>query len=186
MNKHMSHVSVCGFVSFMSSFICRFQLFPCAVISLVLSQSPEVPWTRDRMQVSTPFHLPLSASCSCSCSGSRSRCVYLLCRPPSFLFPYHCSMAALSGRQQFHCSCATFIHLLVLLWVLAPFCPAHPVDWTASKSLWYLAPACHQQVTLYSVLSLPPGQSLLHSLLQTPAILLLLVLPACSSLLHAN
>lgn len=24
--------------------------------------------------------------------------------PPSFLFPYHCSTAALSGRQPFHCS----------------------------------------------------------------------------------
>lgn len=28
------------------------------------------------------------------------------CATPSFLFPYHCSMAALSGRQPFHCSCA--------------------------------------------------------------------------------
>lgn len=38
-------------------------------------------------------------------------------------------------------------HLAVLLWVLAPLCPTHPVEGTGSKSLWYLAPRCPEQVT---------------------------------------
>lgn len=61
---------------------------------------------------SSHTHVSLSEISACVCpphlaassSGGRSRCVCLwVGRPhPSFLFSYHCSTAALSGKQPFH------------------------------------------------------------------------------------
>lgn len=151
-------------VSVMSSFICHFQLFPSAVISLWLSESPEMPsdrWMRGCWTRQTLFY---SAACysSCCCSGGRSRCVYLLCypHPPSpFLFAYRCNTTAMSGRQPFHCSCTSFTYRCSF-----GCCPPHLVEGTGSKSLWYLAPRHPELVMLRAFsLSFLPGQRLQQS-----------------------
>lgn len=142
--------SICQWVSvsFMSCFICHFQLFHCAVISLTLSPSPEMPSDRWMRGCWTRLSLFLSAASysSCCCSGSRSRCVYLLCPPPPLPVP----LSLQYGSPVWEAAIPLFLHpfhLAVLLWVLAPLCPTHPVEGTGSKSLWYLAPRCPEQVT---------------------------------------
>lgn len=76
------------------------------IVCLRLTVPASSPHTRSHTRVSLseisasvcPPHLAASSS------GGRSRCVCLwVGRPhPSFLFSYHCSTAALSGKQPFH------------------------------------------------------------------------------------
>lgn len=107
------------------------------------------------------------------------------CAAPSFLFPYHCSMAALSGRQPFHCSRAPFTYRCSCGCRLRS---ARPTLWWGRApnhcDTWHRG-ALSRLCLLLSV-SFLPGQSLLQSLLQTAAILLLLVLQVCLPLLHSN
>ena len=97
-------------------------------------------WTR------CSIFLSAACYCSCCCSAGRSRCVYLLCRP---LLPVPLSLQY--GSSVWEAAIPLFsrpLHLSVLLWVPAPLCPPHLVVGTGSKSLWYLAPRCPEQVML--------------------------------------
>lgn len=151
---------------------------PRAVITL----SPEMPF--DCWMRGWTLSLSLPGACfSSSCRSSRrSRCVYLLCRPPP-----SCSLITAVRQRCLGGSHSIVLappphHLSVLLWVLAPQCPPHPVERTGTKSLWYLAPRCPGQVTLTASCLFSPRTELP----QTAAILLLLVLPVCPPLLHSN
>lgn len=169
----------------MSSFICHFQPFPRAVISLTLSLSPEMPsdhWMRGWTQLS--LFLSAARYSSCCCSGGRSRCVYLLCPPP------FCSLIT-AVRQL----CLGGSHSIVLAPPLTCRCScgcwlrsARPNPWKGLSpnhcDTWHLGALSRLRLRLS--VSFLPGQSLLQSLLQTAAILLLLVLPVCLPLLHSN
>jgi len=144
-------MSVYGSVSLTSSFTCHFQLLLCALTSLMLLQSPEMlfdrcmrDWTHVWFRL--PLPLPLACYSSCCCSSSKSRCVYLLCCPSSLL-PVPLSLQY--GSSVWEAAIPLFshpLHLSVLLGVLAPLCPLHPVEGSGSKSLWYLALWCPEQV----------------------------------------
>lgn len=197
MNKHICSVSVQHMsVSMVLSALC----LPSSVISssspVLWSHScsgrvlrcPLVAGMRGWTHVWIRLSLFLSAACysSCCCSSGRSRCVYLLCLPPLLPVPLSLQYGSsvweaaipLFSRPPFtyRCSCGCWLR------------SACPTLWKGPApnhcDTWHLGALSRLRLQL-SVSSLP-GQSLLHSLLQTAAILLLLVLPVCPPLLHSN
>lgn len=72
------------------------------------------------------------------------------------------------------------LHLFVPLWVPSLLCPPLPVDGTGSKSLWYFALGALSKLrSVTQAFCVFPPWTELTILLQTAAILLLLLLPVC-------
>lgn len=134
----------------MSSFICHFQLFARAVVSLMLSQSPEMAsdrWMRDWTFESSSLVLYLVLVTVAAVAPAAEAGVSTSCAAP--LLPVPLSLQY--GSSVWEAAIPLFLpphHLSVLLWVLAPQCPPHPIEETGTKSLWYLAPRCPEQVML--------------------------------------
>lgn len=165
-----AYVSEYGFVSFMSSFICHFQLFPRVLWSHSRShQSQDALWSPDQRpesRLNPALSLFLSAACysSCCCSSGSSRCVYLLCPPP----PPSCSLIT-AVRQL----CLGVSHSIVLappspkgalvgVGAALPV-PAHETGLVPNLcDTWHLGALSALCLRLFCLPFLP-GQSLLHS-----------------------
>lgn len=163
---------------------CCLCLSPCAVISLVLSQSPEMPSDRWMRGLNPAQAVAVSVAPAAEAGVSTSRATL-----PAPLLPVPLSLQY--GSSVWEAAIPLFSRAPPLTYQCLCGCwrrSARPNPWKGLApnrcDTWHLGALSRLRSRLSD--SFLPGQSSLRSLLQTAAILLLLMLLVCLPLLHSN